>query len=192
MQTKAKSNSVVTHGLEDGDNVIVFKVKDAGELRLDLRKVSDAVRAAAIKNGFVQRVADAAALSRNTTTGKSATPQEKYESMKRLVDHYNSGAEEWRVTSEGAGLDSIVIAAIAEVTGKGIEETKALVTKQAEAKKLSARAYLAVLATSKAVAPVVARIRSAGTGVDAEEALDELMEGEDEGDDEGGEGETSE
>ena len=44
-------------------------------------------------------------MARDSKTGASATPQEKYEAMRRLVEHYGSGSEEWSParSTEGVG-----------------------------------------------------------------------------------------
>lgn len=101
--TGKRANWTIAHKIEG--RLIRFSVKDAGELVLDVAQVNAANRARAEMHGFVQRVSDAAAMARDSKTGASATPQQKYEAMKRLVEHYASGAEEWspaRVT-EGVG-----------------------------------------------------------------------------------------
>ena len=85
MQRKPKSNSALTTSEEGG--VITFRVLKAGPtnehgqptdavLTLDTAALSDEVRRAAMIHGLVQRIADRAALSRSTETGRSASPVE--------------------------------------------------------------------------------------------------------------------
>src|SRR5271170_4056415 len=134
MQTKAKSNSVITHSLsESGD--ITFYVKGAGEFTLSLASVSAENAAKAMRHGFVQRIADAAAMSRNTTTGQAASPADKMAAMRRLADHYMSGSVDWspaRAEGKAGGLDQVILAAVVEATGKTTEEVRAMVAKGAE------------------------------------------------------------
>lgn len=102
--TGKRSNWTIAHKIEG--NTIVFTVKGAGELRLDMAKVAESNRTRAMGHGFVQRVSDAAAIARDTKTGASATPQEKLAAMQRLVEHYESGAVEWSpARAEGAGRE---------------------------------------------------------------------------------------
>lgn len=91
--TGKRANWTIAHKIEG--QLVKFSVKGAGELALDVAKVHVANRARAELHGFVQRISDAAAMARDSKTGASATPQEKFEAMKRLVEHYQSGSEEW-------------------------------------------------------------------------------------------------
>lgn len=98
-----RANWKIAHKVDMDARVITWQVKDAGELRLDLGKVHADNRERAMMHGFVQRISDAAAMARDAKTGASATPQEKFEAMRRLVEHYVSGAESWSpARSEGA------------------------------------------------------------------------------------------
>lgn len=101
--TGKRANWTIAHKI-DGQ-LVRFSVKGAGELVLDVAKIHTANRARAEMHGFVQRISDAAAMARDSKTGASATPQEKFAAMKRLVEHYGSGAEEWspQRSVEGVG-----------------------------------------------------------------------------------------
>lgn len=79
---------------------VTFKVKEQGTLRVSFANLSGAVRDRALAHGIVQRVIDAAALSRDGKSGKSATPQEKFLAMKEIVDHLMSGTENWSLARE--------------------------------------------------------------------------------------------
>lgn len=124
MDKKPKANSVVSTELgktEGGTDwaTIKFKVKDAGEAVLTLANLHPKVRERAMLHGLVQKVSDAAALSRNTETGLSASPSEKLAAMARLVEHFNSGTEEWSTKREGGGGPSVetglLVAALSEI-----------------------------------------------------------------------------
>lgn len=95
MQTKPKSNSVITTSLAADNGSVTFKVAEAGEITLDLSKISDANRARAMLHGFVQRISDAAAIPFNKELNRYATPVEKFAAMSALVEHYHSGTAEW-------------------------------------------------------------------------------------------------
>jgi hypothetical protein len=173
MQTKAKSNSIITHSVDDEGN-ITFHVKGAGDVTLKLARVGEANQVRAMRHGFIQRVADAAALSRNTANGQPATPEAKLAAMTRLVEHYNSGSEAWAPEREGGsgpGLDGLALAAVAEATGKSLADVVTLVTVSSKAKGVTPRVYLATLTTAGKVAPILARMRAEGSGVDADEEL---------------------
>lgn len=101
-----RSNWTVSAKADMQHRTITWTVRGSDEppLVLDLSKVSDANRLRAEYHGFTQRVSDAAAMARDTKTGKSATPAQKRMAMARLVEHLNSGAVEWSpARAEGAG-----------------------------------------------------------------------------------------
>lgn len=167
MAKATERKAVIQTTLSGDKSVITFKVRDAGELVLDLTKVSEAVRARALIHGLVQRVSDKAAIPCDTTTGLPATPAQKLESMRGLVEHFMSGTEEWSpARAEGAtrkpkdGLDPIIIAAVCEVTGKDEAAIRATIAKGAEAKSLKPVAFLAALAGAAKVRAVVERMRA--------------------------------
>ena len=193
MTTKAKSNSIITTQLDESGR-ITFTVKGAGganehgqptdaQLVLDPAQVAESVRRRAMIHGFIQRVSDKAAISRNTENGQPATPQEKFEAMKGLVDHFMSGSEEWAPTRSGGagrkpgGLDIIVLQAVAEVTGKDVAAVRGMVEAGAKAKAITQVQFLAALGSSSKVAPVVERMRAeAVADLDGDELLEGLGE----------------
>ena len=172
MITKPKSNSIVTTEL--ADNIIIFNVQGAGSLNLDMAVVDKEILKRAAIHGLVQRISDAAAMSRDTDTGQPATPADKFERMKELVDYYNSGAAEWRrVKASGAGAGN---------TGGGLllkclvimkpEKTKEEIAEWL--KKLTKKEKFALLG-SKQVKAVADTIRGKqAENVDSEELLNGL------------------
>lgn len=76
-------------------DVVRFVVDGAGELDLDLRKVHADNTARATLHGFVQKVSDRAAKKCDPKTGKPAPVGEKFQAMRTLVEHLNSGSADW-------------------------------------------------------------------------------------------------
>lgn len=180
MAQATERKSVLTTEVTEDQNRITFKVKGAGELVLDLSKVNTAILTRARTHGFIQRVSDKAAIPCDTTTGLPATPAQKLEAMRAMVEHFESGASEWNIKrTEGArkpkdGLDPLTIAAVCEVTGKDEPAIRAIIEAGAKAKEIKPAQYLAALAGAAKVRAVVDRMR-------AEQAPeldgDELLEG---------------
>lgn len=175
--TGKRANWVIAHKVEAG--VITFTVKGAGELALRLDTVHTAVMLRAATHGLVQRISDAAAIARDTETGKSATPQEKFEAMKRLVDHYASGAAEWSLVREAGTGTSRGISGVALLRAalKLWQPEKA--EKVDEFVKGLKAAQVAALLASTELKPHIDAVREAalaeqGAGVDAEELLSGL------------------
>lgn len=176
--SKVKANTVVQVLHDAAARTLTFKVKGAGEAVLQLHMLSAAVVERATLHGIKQRVSDAAAQLRDPTTGLSAPPEAKLASMARLVDHYNTGSDEWSPARAegGPGLDPIIIQAIMEVLGKGDADVRALIEAGATKHAVSQKVYLAKLATGGAVAPIVARMRAAATpDIDADGDLASMM-----------------
>jgi hypothetical protein len=167
---KPKSNSVIS--TEQRGTSLVFKVRDAGEIELDLQLVSQANRERATLHGFVQRVSDAAAIPRNTETGASATPADKLAAMQRLVDHFNSGSEEWSPTRQaGVGSDGLLLQSLMR-----LKPEVAKVDLEKFLEPLDKAAKAALLASS-AIAPIAAELRAEAakrSGVDVEDLLSRL------------------
>lgn len=75
------------------------------ELKFNPELVDGELRKAAEWHGWEQRLRDAAAKPRDVKTGKSATPAEKFNAIKKLAEHYLSGGKEWNLrTGPQAGV----------------------------------------------------------------------------------------
>lgn len=133
-----KSNSVITHSV--AGNVLTFNVIGFGELKFDTDKVSNECANHAALHGFTQRISDAAAISRDPETGKSATPQEKYDAMAQLIAHYESGTSEWsRVRSDGAPKGVLFRALCIVYPNRSLEEIREWLKGKSKADKAEMR-----------------------------------------------------
>ena len=179
MELKFKGEKAVVGTATDGRKLLVgvrgFPVM---EVSLDDPRISPEVIAAAAINGFRQRLMDAAALKRNTTTGQSQSPAEKDAAIRKLYDHYLSGTTEWELQRGAAGprMDPLVVRAIMEAFGKTEDEVRSMIEKKAAEQSLKPAEYCAALAEHKKVKPVVERLRTeslAAIKVDDEPFADE-------------------
>lgn len=169
MNTKAKSNSVITH--EVTDDHVVFHVLGVGDIALNMAAISSENKARACLHGMIQRISDAAAISRDSETGEAATPQDKYDAMQRLVTHYESGTSEWSrrpVAGEGksGGLLFKALCAMSAETKTADEIREWMATKT--------KAQLTALRNSPKVAAIIAELRPVSIEVDADALMDEL------------------
>lgn len=189
MATKAKSNSIITARPDSEAGIITFTVLGVGDIVLDINKAHADLIHRAMLHGFTQRVSDAAAIPRNTETGLSATPQDKYNAMAALVDHYNSGSPEWSRarTAGGARVDGdtqLGIAAIAEFQGVEVADMRERIKNIAAGRELSVKDYVAAVVASARkggkLAPVAAafdRLKAAQpvrTDLDANDLVADL------------------
>jgi len=101
MTTERKPVVTVTRD----DSGISILVNGAGRPPIAVRwsALSDAVRKAAFGYGMEVRLTRAAAMTRDTKSGKAASPLDKYDAIKRLADHYSSGTDSWTMASSGGG-----------------------------------------------------------------------------------------
>lgn len=97
--------------------LILINVLGAGSLTFNPLKAHHAVRDYAAFHGFKQRFVDAAAMSRDTETGAPASPQEKYEAIEALVEHYESGTDKWSRVAEAGPKGGYLFEALCRVYG---------------------------------------------------------------------------
>jgi hypothetical protein len=99
--------------------VIRFEIADAGSFTIDLANLSPEISALAMAHGIVQKISDAAAIPRDTKTGRSATAGEKRAAMLVVRDRLVAG--EWNARAKGETVsDSVLGQAIATVKGRPI------------------------------------------------------------------------
>lgn len=104
MTNETESKSVTTTKW-DGD-ILTIEVRGAGTIMFDRTKCSTSVRDQAEREGFVKRLINRAAISRDTETGKSASPETKFNAVKSLADFYETGTEDWSMKGPGRVIDT--------------------------------------------------------------------------------------
>jgi len=178
-KTGKRSNWVIAHRTSEDMSFIEWTVKGAGTLRLTVNKLHEKIHARAAIHGMVQRVSDAAAIPRDTKTGKSATPQEKFNAMAQLVNHYESGSAEWNRKGGERGPRELTGAALLRAALELWQPEKGA-TKIQEFVKGLKQSQIAALLGSAELKEQVEKARSeelkrqTTEEVDAEELLSEL------------------
>lgn len=95
-------------------------------LVVDARELSGEVRRAAMMAGLRSKIVDAAAIPRDTATGKSATDEEKAIAVRAMVERLRGGV--WNVVGRGKEPSaSTFLQALAHVTGVSVEVAAAKV-----------------------------------------------------------------
>lgn len=190
---KKRVNSIIT--VSRFDNKLTFAFAGVGQFTFDPDKVSAENRARAMMHGFEQRIRDAAALSVDRETGKSATPQAKHDAALRIAEHLMSGSTDWAIrVAASSGPDAgLTLQAMMRALGKSLEEVEAILTATMTKREIDRAAALKLWAGSKQVAQAILDIKRerADAGADAEDLLGEIMgddESDDEADDSGEEG----
>lgn len=184
---KKRVNSIIT--VSRFDNRLTFAFTGAGEFVFDPDKVSAENRARAMMHGFEQRIRDAAALSVDRDTGKSATPQEKYEAARRIADHLMSGATEWNIKAAPTRIDTgLILQAMMRALGRDLEACEALLATTVAKRDVDRDGAAKIWAESKQVARAILEIRAERLARDTD--VDDLLAEMDE--EAGGEGDEEE
>jgi hypothetical protein len=173
---KKRVNSIIT--VTRFDNKLTFAFAGVGQFVFDPDTCSAENRARAMIHGFEQRIRDAAALSVDRDTGKSATAQAKFEAAKRISDHLTSGATEWNLKAAAStGVDAgLTLLAIMRVYGKTLDEAEAIIASTMVKRELDRTAALKLWASSDKVAKAILDIKRErlDATTDSDDLLDEI------------------
>lgn len=176
MATKAKQPVVTTEQRADG--TLAFIIAGEEPVVFNPAKAHPSNRARAEQRGWKERAVDAAALSRDTMNGASATPSEKRAAILALMSWYMEGGEEWSRHGGGVGGLSLTLEAVAKVRGVTYEAAEASVEAYAKEKfEGDMKKALAFLRQGERVMAAMDEIRKGRMGapkVDADAALGEL------------------
>jgi hypothetical protein len=123
-----------------------------------LHELASDIRMACAAHGLKQKVQDAAAISRNPETGRSATVADKWAAMEKVVIRLLSG--EWNAEREGGGATSYLFRAMCELKPEASpEKIKAWLDKKTTAEK-------AAMELNDQVRPIIERLRAAKAPAD--------------------------
>lgn len=151
------------------DNALMLKFSNGQELFLNLGELnSDIIRQATL-HGFKQKLVDAAAISRNPDTGRSATIDDKYNAVREVYDRLLSG--QWnKGRGEGSGTKGgLLFRALCQMyADKTPDAIKAFLDKKTPAEKTALR-------NTAKIAAIIATFKQDDDGdIDADTLLDEL------------------
>lgn len=173
MATAKAIETTITHATTSADNVEVFGGEltltfgNGEQLTISAGHLSADILGQALMHGLKQKLVDAAAISRNPDTGRSATIDDKYNAVREVYDRLLSG--EWNKTREaGAGgsgglLFRALCITYPAKTPEAIREY--LAKRTAEEKTALRKKFAELIATLKA---------PADGGADVDAMLDEL------------------
>ena len=83
------------------DSTLVLAFQNGEHITLDPATMSQDIREQAMLHGFKQKLVDAAAISRDPETGRSATVQDKFNAVAEVFNRLTAG--QWNATREGGG-----------------------------------------------------------------------------------------
>ena len=143
-------------------------------LAITAAMLSQEIMEHAIWHGIKQKLVDAAAISRNTETGRPATIDDKYQAVKTVFDRITSPDGTWNAVREGGtgATGGLLLRALCRMyEGKKTKEelVEYLSTKSAEQK--------TALRKNPKIAAIIEELREAtskDSDVDSDELLSEL------------------
>jgi hypothetical protein len=173
---KKRSNAVVT--MEQSGNDLTFTVLGAGAIKLDMGKLNEAILTRAAIHGLKQRISDAAAIPCDPETGKPASPEEKFEAMARLVNHYMTGTADWnlvRAAGEPRESGGKTLQAMMNVYGfASLDKAREVVQKTADKQGITYEKAMATWRNSDKIAAELIRMKAENSSIDADELLKDI------------------
>ena len=123
--------SIISTRWDSSEHFLYFAVAGVGEVHLDVGMVAgpawldmSELGQSGLLHGLEQKVRDSAAIPRDTKTGASASPQEKFDAMQATIEQLHQGI--WNV--KGAKTQALnrqaLFAAVAEVRQRSVEEVE--------------------------------------------------------------------
>lgn len=139
--TTTKKDIEATVG-DDGALILEFRHGEA--LRLHPETLSQEIQRAALLHGLKQKLVDAAAISRDTTTGRAATLVTKYDAVKEIFDRITGAGGEtpsWNKPRAGGagGQGGLLARAIARYKNVEVSAAKAYLDRLTDAQKQALR-----------------------------------------------------
>ena len=171
----ARENAAMEVTINVAEETVTFKRIATGETAVIRAKDAHAdMRHYAMLHGFKQRGADNGAVERKTKDGRIRTAAEqealRWENVRTMVDHINSGTSRWNVREPGAGgakkpiidVDLVIRAAVAVKGGTvSYADMRAYLMRRAATAGCGLDAIAASLANDPKVAAAIAEIRRA-------------------------------
>ena len=156
-------------------SVLTITFSNGSAIEVDVATLPPAMQLQAALHGMKQKLVDAAAIGRNTDTGRSATITDKFEAVQEVYTRVVVDGQWNKTRSEGGGAKgskTFLCEALMELYKKD----RAVITTWIKEK---TKEELAALRANSKVSDIIRRLeaeKSLATGVDADEMLDELAD----------------
>lgn len=153
------------------DSVLRLVFANGQHIEFNANGLREEIRQAALMHGLKQKLVDAAAISRNPDTGRSASVEDKYHAVYEVYERLLAG--EWNKRREGGGgaTGGLLLQALVRLyVGRKTEaELRAWLADKTDAEQAKLRA-------DSRVAPIIAEIKAER---DARKAKDAGISGDD-------------
>lgn len=150
--------------------MLTIRAINGVEIRVNATELTEDIRSRALLHGLKQKIVDAAAISRDPDTGKSATIRVKVAAMQAVADRLHAGF--WNAVREGAGPRvGILVQALCRLyPAKAAAEIREWLDKKTKEETAALRANPQVAAEINTIRAELAE----KSGVDADGLLNEL------------------
>ena len=124
---------------DNGTLVLAFRHGEV--LRLHPESLAPEIQRAALLHGLKQKLVDAAAISRDTATGRAATIATKFDAVKEIFDRITGETPSWNKPRAGGagGQGGLLARAIARYKNVPVEAAKAYLDRLTDAQKQALR-----------------------------------------------------
>ena len=125
----------------ENDGTLVLTFRHGEILRIHPESLAPEIQRAALLHGLKQKLVDAAAISRDTATGRAATITTKYDAVKEIFDRITGETPSWNKPRAGGagGQGGLLARAIARYRSVPVEQAKAYLDRLADAQKQALR-----------------------------------------------------
>lgn len=142
MATTEQKKDIEATLMDDGSLLLEFRHGEM--LKLHPESLTPEIQRAAMLHGLKQKLVDAAAIARDTATGRAATITTKYDAVKEVFDRITgSGGEapSWNKPRAGGagGQGGLLARAIARYKNVALEQAKAYLDRLTDAQKQALR-----------------------------------------------------
>lgn len=164
MTTTTKTQPTIATEIQGSALVITFSNGEAITVNADT--LTPDIRAAAMMHGLKQKLIDAAAISRNPETGRSASVEDKYYAVREVADRLVAGAwNKVRESGGGTGAGGMLFRALCELyKDKSSDEIRTFLEGKNDKEKAALRA-------SPKIASLIASYKVQTSDVDVDELL---------------------
>lgn len=123
------------------DGALVLAFRHGEVLRLHPESLNPEIQRMAMLHGLKQKLVDAAAISRDTTTGRAATIATKYDAVREIFDRITGENPSWNKPRAGGagGQGGLLARAIARYKSVPVEAAKAYLDRLTDAQKQALR-----------------------------------------------------
>ena len=170
-------NSTIEARVNDSTGTLHLSFDNGERIDLSVDELTPAMRTMAMLHGLKQKLVDAAAISRDPETGRSATTADKYRAVKAVYDRLTGPNPSWNaVRGEGSSMwaGGLLFAALAQLyPAKPLDALREYLSGLTLAQQ-------AALRKNPRVAPVIEELkaaRAAAAGDDGDEPGADLLAG---------------